>query len=265
MHELADQLSVELPYLRRYARALTGAQANGDDMAYQTLQIILDDRAAVLPDIPLRVALFKIFHDQWAASQGAAFDIDQGEQTHAQERLAELPPDTREALLLTTIEEFTTAQVAIILGSDVDTVNRLVAQAKSDMKRLSRGQILVIEDEPIIAADISRIVELAGHIVIGVGRTRDEAVTLGKSTQPDLILADIQLADGSSGIDAVQDLLLEFGGIPVIFITAFPERLLTGNRPEPAFLISKPYNDSHVTSAVSQAMFFATTTMLTKP
>ena len=77
--------------------------------------------------------------------------------------------------------------------------------------------------------------------------------------RPDLILSDIQLADGSSGIDAVNELLGSLGDIPVIFITAFPERLLTGDRPEPAFLISKPYSEEQVRSAVSQAMFFAST------
>ena len=85
---------------------------------------------------------------------------------------------------------------------------------------------------------------------------------LGKQTQPDLILADIQLADNSSGIDAVNDLLKAIGDVPVIFITAFPERLLTGERPEPAFLISKPYKEDQVKSAVSQAMFFASTETL---
>ena len=75
----------------------------------------------------------------------------------------------------------------------------------------------------------------------------------------DSAIADIQLADGSSGIDAVNELLGSLGELPVIFITAFPERLLTGDRPEPAFLISKPYSEEQVCSAVSQAMFFAST------
>jgi hypothetical protein len=48
----------------------------------------------------------------------------------------------------------------------------------------------------------------------------------------------------------------------VIFVTAFPERLLTGKRPEPAFLITKPYVEDQVRSAVSQAMFFASTETL---
>ena len=78
---------------------------------------------------------------------------------------------------------------------------------------------------------------------------------------PNASLADIQLADNSSGIDAVADILQQVDA-PVIFITAYPERLLTGERPEPAFLINKPYTEEQVRSAVSQAMFFSSTDTL---
>jgi CheY-like chemotaxis protein len=91
--------------------------------------------------------------------------------------------------------------------------------------------------------------------VIGVARTHAEAVKLAKSKQPGLILADIQLADGSSGLDAVNELLRSFE-VPVIFITAYPERFLTGERPEPAFLISKPFQPAMVSAIASQALFF---------
>ncbi|MBC7134359.1 MAG: response regulator, partial [Oceanibaculum nanhaiense] len=114
----------------------------------------------------------------------------------------------------------------------------------------------------IIAMDIQSIVQSMGHRVTGIARTREQAVALGRKERPNLVLADIQLADNSSGIDAVNDILAEMGDIPVIFITAFPERLLTGERPEPAFLISKPYLEEQVRSAVSQAMFFASTETL---
>lgn len=44
--------------------------------------------------------------------------------------------------------------------------------------------------------------------------------------------------------------------LPVIFITAFPERLLTGERPEPTFLVTKPFNPDMVKALISQALFF---------
>jgi CheY-like chemotaxis protein len=120
--------------------------------------------------------------------------------------------------------------------------------------------VLIIEDEPIIAMDIETIVRDLGHNVTGVAVTRDEAVSQAMARRPGLVLADIQLADDSSGIDAVKDILQEFQ-VPVIFITAFPERLLTGERPEPTFLITKPFQRSTVKAAIAQALFFDSATI----
>ncbi|MCB1440232.1 MAG: response regulator, partial [Nitratireductor sp.] len=99
------------------------------------------------------------------------------------------------------------------------------------------------------------MVEDLGHTVTGIAKTRDEAIELFARTQPKMVLADIQLADGSSGIDAVNQ-ILKTSNIPVIFITAFPERLLTGERPEPAFLVTKPFDPDMVKALISQALFF---------
>ena len=121
---------------------------------------------------------------------------------------------------------------------------------------------MIIEDEAIIAMDLEGIVSDMGHRVTGIARTEADALKLFNDESPDLILSDIQLADGSSGIDAVNGIMEKAPDVPVIFITAFPERLLTGEGPEPAFLIPKPYQSDQVRSAVSQAMFFSSTETL---
>jgi CheY-like chemotaxis protein len=130
-----------------------------------------------------------------------------------------------------------------------------VEEAGRELAAQLATDVLIIEDEALIALDLEALVENLGHKVIGVARTRTEAVTIVRTKPPGLILADIQLADGSSGLDAVNDLLNTFE-VPVIFITAYPERFLTGERPEPAFLISKPYQPATVSALVSQALFF---------
>ena len=117
--------------------------------------------------------------------------------------------------------------------------------------------VLIIEDEPIIAMDIESLISGLGHNVTAIARTHGQAVEAVKRHRPGLVLADIQLADGSSGIDAVNEILKSFE-VPVIFITAYPERLLTGERPEPAFLITKPFLPDMVKAVVSQALFFET-------
>ncbi|MEL6360986.1 MAG: response regulator [Pseudomonadota bacterium] len=261
--DFSDQIAAQLPYLRRYARALTGAQSSGDRYALATLEALLEDRTIFEDgDVPIKVGLFKCFHAIWSSAGASVMEQDTEVSGRAQDLLAALDLNTREALLLSTIEDFSIADIAVIMEISRDEVRSLINTARKDMESSVSGRILIIEDEPIIAADLSAIVTDLGHTVTAVARTRAEAVQMGQNDKPDLILADIQLADNSSGIDAVNDLLTGLGDTPVIFITAFPERLLTGKRPEPAFLIAKPYKEAQVQSAVSQAMFFASTETL---
>ncbi|MBR9762260.1 MAG: response regulator [Rhodobacteraceae bacterium] len=260
--DLASLIGAHLPYLRRYARALTGAQSSGDAYAAATLEAILQDRSVFEGGIGEKAALFKVFHTIWASS-GAPVAVEAtGLEARAQQHMARLSPNTREALLLHTIEDFNVGEVSTIMDTDEAEIETLLDTARQEMADAVSGRVLIIEDEAIIAMDLEALVAEMGHQVTGVARTRDEAVKLGTSKKPDMIMADIQLADNSSGIDAVNDLLKALGEIPVIFITAFPERLLTGERPEPAFLISKPYREDQVRSAVSQAMFFSSTETL---
>ncbi|SEW19029.1 response regulator receiver protein [Cognatiyoonia koreensis] len=257
----SDFVAQSLPYLRRYARALTGSQKSGDKYTIATLDVILRDRSIVEAAASIREGLFQCFHAIWVSS-GRQLDMEEeGIVGRAHGHLAKLTVNSREVLLLNTIEEFSVDEIARIIGTDVEDVQHLLEVAIADIAKSSAGKVMIIEDEPIIADDLSDIVSDLGHRVTGIARTRDEAVALGKAERPDLILADIQLADNSSGIDAVNDLLNDFD-IPVVFITAFPERLLTGDRPEPAFLISKPFKVKQIRSAVSQAMFFSSTETL---
>lgn len=261
--DLTDTIAGHLPYLRRYARALTGNQSSGDAYAIATLEAVLADTSLISAAEDQKVALFSVLHTVWAGTGAPVSDVsDSRLGAAAQAHLARLTPNSREALLLNTIEGFSISDVARIIGADVAEANLLIEKAVSEMADSVAGNVMVIEDEAVIAMDLSAIIEEMGHEVTGIARTRTEAVALAGRVKPDLILADIQLADNSSGIDAVNDILVDFPEMPVIFITAFPERLLTGERPEPAFLINKPYTDEQVRSAVSQAMFFASTETL---
>ena len=261
-HSLSDAIAANLPFLRRYARALTGSQDAGDRYAAVTLEAILEDPAAAKAAPSPKLALFSAFHLVWSSAGAPVGEPDSPMSAQAQDHMAGLTPNTREALLLHTIEGFMFDEIALIMGVDVDDAIAFVNVARREMEAAIAGDVLVIEDEAIIAMDIAAIVQEMGHRVTGIARTRRDAVQRAASSRPDLILADIQLADNSSGIDAVNDILAQFDHIPVIFITAFPERLLTGSKPEPAFLITKPFSEDQVRSAVSQAMFFSSTETL---
>ncbi len=261
--DMTTAIGGNLPYLRRYARALTGRQDSGDRYAAATLEAILNDPELYDSGVTDKVALFRVFHAIWMSSGMPVEDSGEtGLAARAQKHLSRLTENTREALLLHTIEEFPIEEVAQIVQVSAEEAGQYVDTAFLEMRDAISGKIMIIEDEAVIAMDLESIVMDMGHRVTGVARTEAAALDLAGSDAPDLILSDIQLADDSSGIDAVNQILARDGDRPVIFITAFPERLLTGEGPEPAFLISKPYSENQVRSAVSQALFFASTETL---
>lgn len=246
----SNPLVRQLPFLRRYTRALMGSQSAGDLLVQQTLQAILDGKVEVDAVVSPRVALYKAFHDVWnRQSAGTAAP------SRADARLQAMDLNSRVALLLTAMEGFSFAEVANILGIGVADVEAQVIAAQREIDRQIATRVLIIEDEWVIALDLKTLVSELGHEVIGVAPTHTAAVELAKGGNFGLVLADIQLADGSSGIDAVTEILEGFN-VPVIFITAFPDRLLTGERPEPTYLITKPFLTETVKATIAQALFF---------
>ena len=261
---LGQELAPHLPFVRRYARALTGTQKQGDAYVRATLEAIVAAPEDFPRDVDPRLGLYKTFQAIWG-SANVETGVDGGQDSAqpeaiAQARLARITPRSRQALLLTAMEGFTSEDTGYLIGVDAAEVDTLVADALSEIERQTHADVLIIEDEPIIAMDLETIVRDLGHGVTGVAVTRDEAVAQAMARRPGLVLADIQLADDSSGIDAVKDILAQFE-VPVIFITAFPERLLTGERPEPTFLITKPFQRSTVKAAIAQALFFDSSTV----
>ena len=250
---LVQKLGPHLPYLRRYARALTGTQKSGDSYVKAALQALASGTHE-LDELPPRVALYKLFQAIWGAT-GAKLETPPESGDTVSQRVMRIPPRHRQAFLLTALEGFTIDEAAQILDDNAENVRQLIARAQRDIEAELATEVLIIEDEPVIAADIEALVLDLGHRVSTVATTRTEAVAAVKQRRPGLVLADIQLADGSSGIDAVND-ILKGNDVPVIFITAFPERLLTGEKPEPAFLITKPFQPETVKAAIGQALFF---------
>lgn len=255
---ISHAIGPHLPLLRRYARALTGTQESGDRYVAASLEAILQAPEEFPRNVDPRVGLYQVFQKVWAATRApyetAEVDGDESLKV-AQRRLSALTPRSRQALLLTAMEGFTREEAGQILEADNDEILGLLASAIEEIDRQTVTEVLIIEDEPIIAMDLEGIVQALGHKVSAIADTRTSAVAAARSHNPGLVLADIQLADGSSGIDAVTDILNDFQ-VPVIFITAYPDRLLTGERPEPTFLITKPFQEATVKAAISQALFF---------
>ncbi len=253
---LSHAIAEHLPYLRRYARALCGSQKSGDAYVRACLEAIVADTSVLDPTASPRVGLYRLFHTLWSTtdvdSKGVA---STSSSASVEKRLGQLTPQHRQALLLTAMEGFNVSDTARILGVPEDQVKGMVGQAVREISNQPSTKVLIIEDEPIISLDLQSIVKEMGHSVAAIATTRDEAVRAARRTEPGLVLADIKLADGSSGIDAVRQILSEVQ-VPIVFITAYPERLLTGERPEPTFLVTKPFVPETVRVAVSQALLF---------
>jgi DNA-directed RNA polymerase specialized sigma24 family protein len=242
------------PYLRRYARALVGSQADGDDFVHAALESLVRAGGGLDRDVPVNVWMFRAFHRIWRKSLNG-HSIDAGNRSVVDARLGRLTPEHRTALLLIAMEGFTEMEAAQILEVPLETVEDRFDAAARDIDTQLATDVLIIEDEPIVALDLARLVGELGHRVVGMAATQTEAAALARDLSLGLVLADVRLADGSSGLDAPSDILADFD-IPVIFITAFPERLLTGEGEEPTFLITKPFREEAVKALVGQALFF---------
>ncbi len=254
---ISKDIAPLLPCLRRFSRALNGSQDAGDAYLAATLEYLLASPDAFRRDMPPRIALYRLFVDVWSATHVGEVEFAGPPASAFDRHLAALSPRARQAFLLTTVEGFSIREAAAIMGLDHSRLVSLLERGAHDIARELATKILIIEDEPIIAMDLETIVEDLGHHVVGVARTRRQAVALAAERKPELIMADIQLADGSSGVEAVNDILTG-ASKPAVFITAHPGIYLGSmvNRPEPAFLLSKPFNPDSVRAAVSQALFF---------
>ncbi len=253
----SQEIVASLPYLRRYARALTGSQNRGDQYVRVCLEAMLRDPERMSSDGDARVKLFTTFHEIWSVidaitPQGDGSDTD-GSDSEIEHSVAALPPMERQVLLLIALERFTIEETARILDIGEREVRALLDRAKAEIRRQSAVRVLIVEDDPVIAMDVTLLVEDMGHQVIGSASRHDEAVRIANEHQPDLILADVELAEGDDGISTVQDILKGVAA-KVIFITGHPERLLTGQTLEPAFIITKPFEPDTLHAAIGQAL-----------
>lgn len=254
---ISDAIAPHIPFLRRFARALCGTQGAGDAYVAGTLEAILADPDCFDAELDPKVALYKLFLRSWRkVPLNAHADLRAlGDESGATRNLAAISLEPRMAFLLSAVESFRPDEIGQIMDCSQDEAAELIERAGREISEQIRTTVLIIEDEPLIALDIQTLVEQMGHDVTTIARTHTEAVRAALKRRPGLILADIQLADGSSGLDAVNE-ILGTREIPVIFITAFPERFLTGQAPEPAFLITKPFSADSVKAVISQALFF---------
>ena len=252
---VGEQIAEHVPYLRRFARAVTCSQERGDAYVVSTLETILADPAIFPSDLTPRVALYRTFlHVVGSITPGVDAHSSHPGLEAIKRNLNALAPKARQAFLLVSVEEFSPQDAALVLDIEAGELQQLLDAAGREIARQIATDVVIIEDEPLIALDLERLVSDLGHRVVKIVRTERQAIEAVERLRPGLVLADIHLADGSSGLDAVNKILSTIS-LPVIFVTAYPQLLLTGARPEPTFLITKPFHPDNVKAVVSQALF----------
>ncbi len=235
-----EDLIRALPYARRYARALTGSQPRGDAMVADSLRDLQADEGAGGDS---RIALYRAITRRYDGLTTLALPAPAGGLSALQRKL----------LLLTSLEELPLEAAASVLELPPADAAAHVAEARDHLRAGAATDVLIIEDEPIIAMDIEELVLNCGHRVVGLATTEAEAVELAERHKPGLILADINLGIGGDGTSAVSRIMRHHYA-PVIFVTAYPERLLTGEDLEPAFVITKPFEPLTLAIATYQAV-----------
>jgi CheY-like chemotaxis protein len=253
-----------VPHLRRFARALSGSRQLGDAFVGATLRALLDDGTPLAAPYGLRLALYKTFFETWRRQVALPPPQDGGCTHPVDRRLQALVPLNRVMFLLSSMEGFDEEEVAVITDTNPVLVQAMVEEAEQALSRELETRVLIIEDEWFIAADLTRIVESMGHTVVGQATRRDTAIAQASILKPGLILADIRLGRDNAGIEAVGE-ILKAAPVPVVFVTGYPERLLTGREPEPTYLVAKPFSDQAVKAMVAQALFFESAPTTARP
>ena len=254
---VSQAIGAQIPHLRRFARALAGSQEGGDAYVAEALEAVIADPTLVPTEDAARLSLYRVLLAVWSSvdlNRQVTQAAGPADKTTAERALQTISLRPRQAFLLTAVEGLSLQETAQVMATSEAQCERLLHAAEQEIAEQLACEVLIIEDEPLIALDVAELARSMGHTVRHIARTHREAIELIAKHRPDLVLADVSLADGSSGVAAVQEILQSID-VPAIFITAHRERLLTGKLPEPTYLLEKPYRPEALKALISQALF----------
>jgi DNA-directed RNA polymerase specialized sigma24 family protein len=177
----SQAVTQHLPFLRRYGRALAGSQQSGDAYVAATLEALVADPDVVQQSSSPRAALYRLFTKIWNSVDinGVTEPASQIKMP-VEQRLGNITPLPRQAFLLVALEGFSEEDAAAILDVDVATLRQLVERSGRELAAEIATDVLIIEDETLIAMDLEELVEHLGHRVLGVARTHRERAHAGQ-------------------------------------------------------------------------------------
>ena len=121
---------------------------------------------------------------------------------------------------------------------------------------MSKANILIVEDESIVAKDIQHSLKKLGYNVVGISSSGEEAISLAEAMKPDLVLMDIMLKGDISGIDAAGQIREKLHK-PIIYLTAYADEstLSKAKYTEPYGYIIKPFKEIDLHSSIEMALY----------
>lgn len=248
----AEQLLAHLPYLRRYARALTGDGEAGDALVGRAVEAALaapeDAGLGGNSRLPLYALLNRLFDES-----GRTFQIE--EVGHPIKAALSLLPETQRRLyLLVNLEALPVAEAGSVLELSREEARTRMTEAQEAVREALIASIMIVEDDAIIAYDLAETVRGMGHKVCGTAATMDAALSTAKACRPTLALMDLRLAHGDSGITTAQ-MLRRTSELPIIFVTAFADELQRRGLEHLGPIIRKPFTREEIERAITQAVF----------
>jgi len=238
---------------------VSGSQPTADDLVAKALELTINDAQTEPMNLTRRVfrhvnTLIKVHRLSPRPKSGGSADVV----SIVDDRLQSLSLLSRQVFLLTSVERFADSDVCSILqlrGTELDSARQL---ARREMARQIHPNVLILEDDAFTAADIQYQLTDAGHSVVGVAATHREAIELAVIKPIDIVLADVQLADGGNGIEAVKQICAT-KHVPAIYLTAFPERLKECAASIKKSCVAKPFLLDQIESLLVDKLFLPAT------
>lgn len=261
----ANELYDHLPFLRRYARALTGSTERGDDLVTRGVEVAMmaPSRFGLDKGEGARLSLYALLHLLFDEDRETGADDERHEgrpvaSPHPIERaLATLPELYRRMYLLITLEELSQAEAAQVLHLTAADALVTLKEARERVRSALTQRVLVVEDNPVLAMEIGELVADMGHVVCGTAVNEQEALELLEAESPTLALLDVRLADGGSGVEIARR-LRRVRSLRTIFVTAFDGDLEELGARHLGQIVRKPFTNDAIRAAISRAVFMPT-------
>jgi len=198
---------------------------------------------------------FQRFFDYWELESAAESGEASAPFTDGRLRdvVTALPPLENQVLLLCDFVGFSVEEAAALLKIEPTAAADRLDQGRRLAEELPKMSVLILEDHGLIAQDLSDIASDLGLTVIGIAENAAAAEKLVERNWPDIVISDQMLSDGDTGLEVLAGLRAK-GRFYAIYVTAYPEEVLTGLDDEPAVVVSKPFEPEAIRAAIGHTL-----------